>query len=109
MTPGSADLETPCESLKVFPLRRTKRVAPKERDNHLEEIIPTLNVIAVQVLSVVVEAPVDRHRAYPKEALQRLQASSASRALNDGEAVTDLESGPVALTAGPIWLSDEAD
>src|SRR5512132_762953 len=38
---------------------RTQRITPKKRDDHIEQIIPGLNPVAVEVLLVVVVPPVD--------------------------------------------------
>jgi hypothetical protein len=42
------------ELLKVAPLRRPQRMLLKERNDPLEEILPTTDGVAMQVLPVVV-------------------------------------------------------
>src|SRR5215211_5282085 len=61
-----ADLNAPRKRLEVVPLRRAKRMLPKERNHDPEEIIASTDDVAIHMLLVVVVAPVDRHSAHAK-------------------------------------------
>jgi hypothetical protein len=42
----------------------SQRIFPKERDNPLEQVLPTMNGVAVKVLPVVIVPPVDVHPSH---------------------------------------------
>jgi hypothetical protein len=105
----SAYLKRGDELVEVASLRGLQRMTLEERDNHLEEVVPSLHAIAVEVLLVVVVAAVDTHRADSKELPQLVEGAHAARALHDGEAMGDLIPGFVALAAHAVWLPHEPD
>src|SRR5215211_6519884 len=104
-----ADLDAARKLLEVSPLRCTKRMLPKERDDDVEELVASANNESLQVLSVIVVAPIQRHRANLKEVAQLLEAPDATSALHHDEAVRHLIAGSVAAPPNPIGLLDEAD
>ena len=55
------------ELLEVEAFGGSQRMFPEERDDPLEQILATMNGVAVEVLPVVVMPPVDVHLAHSKE------------------------------------------
>jgi len=107
--PCRADLDAAREAFEVVPLRRTKRVRPKERDHDLEELVARSNDESMQVLLVVVVPSVDRHGTDAEEVPQLVETANAARSLDHHEAVGHLVAGRVATSPSPIGLLDEAD
>ena len=106
---GLADLETACEALEVMPLCRPQRMRPEERNDELRELVPCTDDEPVQVLLMVVAAPIDRHRANAEEVPELVEAGGATRSLHNDEAVAHLVSGSVASPPSPMGLFGEAD
>ena len=82
---------------------------PEERDDYSIEVVSPGDRVAVQVLFVVVVAPVDADAADPKEVLELVEARDASGALYHDKAVRYLIAGCVAAPARTVWLPNEAD
>ena len=66
---GSNEFDAVCELREVVTLRGPQRIRAKEGNDRFEKIIPSLHVIAVQMLPVVVVPSVDADAADTEEAL----------------------------------------
>ena len=84
-------------------------MVPEERDDPLEQILASMNCVAVEVFPVVVTPPVDVHPSHSEELAQLLETVSAARALRHNEVMRDLVSGRVASPPRAVWLPHEAD
>jgi hypothetical protein len=109
MPAGRTDLDAARKALEVVPLRGAQRVIPKERDHDFQQLVPSADDEAMQVLLVVVVTPIDRHATDSKEIPQLREGTQAARALHYYEAVGHLVSGSIAPSVRPIGLLDEAD
>jgi hypothetical protein len=97
------------ELFEIALLRRMQLVRREERNDRVDQVAPTANHESIQVLSVVVVAPIGDHASHSEEALEFVQARDALRALCYGELVSHLIPGFVALAACPRWLPDKPD
>jgi hypothetical protein len=109
MTAASDELDAPRELLEVLLLRGPHRMLPEERNDLLQEIDAASHDESVQVLAVVVVAAVRHHGAHPEEFPELVKTRNARGALCHRELVGHLISGPVAASARPVVLPDEAD
>ncbi len=82
---------------------------PKERDDPIDQILTSMNCVAVQVLPVLVMPPVDVHLSHSEELAQLLETLNAARVLRHDEVMRDLVSGRVAGSSRAAWLPHEAD
>ena len=97
------------EACEVALLGCVHRVAAKERDDRVDQVPPTPNHVAIQVLPVVVMPPIGEHTSHTEERGQFLEARNASRALSHRELVSNLIAGSIAAPARPMLLTDKAD
>ena len=67
MSTAGHQLDARSELLEVVPLGCSKPMLPEERDDSLEQILSSMNRVAVEVLPVVVMPPVDVHLPHSKE------------------------------------------
>lgn len=81
----------------------------EERDDVLTELVPSADDELVQVLLVVVVAPVHVHSAASEELLKLPKTVGAPRALRYDKPMENLVAGSVALPVMPVGLSDESD
>lgn len=82
---------------------------PEERNDHLEEIIASIDLIAVEILSVVVMPSIDGHSAHTEELLEFVEARDATGALNYHEPMRHLVAGYVAFPSSAALLPHEPD
>jgi hypothetical protein len=97
------------EAIEVDALCALQRERLEERNDLPKEVRPLPHDVPLDVLAMVVVAPVDQHLADPEEALELSEAASASLALHHGKLMRDLEAGSIAGSPAPRRLSDEAD
>src|SRR5437773_131382 len=86
-----------------------QRVRQEERDDRLDQIRSPPHHVAVQVLPMVVLAPIRDDAAHAEESHELLQSRKALRALRDSKLVRHLIAGPVAFSPCPAWLPDKTD
>src|SRR5215211_2854579 len=101
--------EAQSELLEVVPLRASKRMLAKERDDALDELVPPPDDELVQILLVVVVPSVHIDPTGSEEVSELAETIRASCALRHDEAMKDLIAGCVALPVAPVGLSDESD
>jgi hypothetical protein len=77
MSAVNHQLNARSELLKVELFGCSKRISPEERDDPIDEILPSMNRVAKQVFPVVVMPPVHVHLSHPKEFAQLLKTVSA--------------------------------
>src|SRR6202030_1653611 len=95
------------ELLEVALFRRVHRTRTEERNDHVDQIRPPPNHIAVQVLSVGVVALVLKHLTDLEEALQLVQARHTLRALRHRELMRHLIAGSIAASTWAAVLAYE--
>ena len=103
------EFDTASELFKVSLLRRMHRMLAKERNDHVDQIRPSPNRVAIEVLPVVIVPLVLKHLADSEEALQLVQARDALSSLSHRELMRHLIAGPVAASALPASLADKSD
>ena len=109
MTAVGDELDAPRELLEVLLLRGPHRMLPEERDDRSQEVHAASHDEAVQVLVVVVVATICHDHAHPEELPELVKTRNARGALCHSELMGHLISGPVAASARPVTLPDEAD
>ncbi len=67
MSTAGHQLDARSELLEVVLLGCPKRMLPEERDNPIEQVLPSMNGVAVEVLPVIVMPPVDVHLSHSEE------------------------------------------
>ena len=107
--PSAINSTTGSELLEIVLLGGTKRILPEERNDPVEQILSSMNGVAVQMLPMVVMPPVDIHLSHSEELTQLLETADARRALCHNEVVRDLVSGRVATPTRARWLPHEPD
>jgi hypothetical protein len=103
------DRHAPLEPLEVLTLRGSQRMLVEERNDRLEEIMPSPDHELDQVLTMVVVSPVWEEPTHPEELTELFKASDAARTVCHDKRVGDLVAGAIATPARPIGLFDEAD
>jgi len=93
-------LDAECEFLEVSTLRCPQRVLPEERDHNPQQVRSLTDLVAEQMLAMVVVAPILIDGTYAEECPQVLQASRASRALSHCKLVKQLITG---CAVAPAW------
>src|SRR4026208_1854982 len=81
------------ELLEVLPLGCPERMELEERDDPLTEVLTPPHDVAVQMLAVVVGAPIGDHRAHLEVLTELVQALDAGRTLCYRKLVSNLPSG----------------
>jgi hypothetical protein len=81
----------------------------EEGNDHVDQILPPSNRIAIQVLPVVVVPPVRKHTTHTEEVDELMETRDALRALRHSELMRHLIAGFVALPARSAWLPNESD
>jgi hypothetical protein len=109
MVSGGDHLEARGELLEIVTLRGPKRVFAEERDDVLHQLVPPANDELVQVLLVVVVAPVNVDPADSEELLELAETAGAPCALRHDKPMENLIAGSVAPPVMPVGLSDESD
>ena len=109
MTAVRDELNAPRELLEVLLLRGPHRMLLEERNDPLQKIDAASHDESVQVLAMVVVAAVRHHGAHPEELPELVKTRNARGALCHGELMGHLISGPVAASARPVTLPDEAN
>jgi len=94
---------------EVVSLRGAQLSLLKERYHYFQQITASANDITVQMLRVVVRAPVDQHLTHSKELTQLVEAVDATRALGHHKFVKHLIPGLVAAALRTFGLAYEAD
>ena len=97
------------KAVEVHTLGALQRERSKERNDLLKKIRTPPYDVAAKILTMVVVPPVDEHLANPEKASKLLEATKTALALDDSELVSHLEASPVAASAFPVRLPDEAD
>jgi hypothetical protein len=97
------------ELLEVLPLRRAQRVRLEEGDYRPKQVFAPADHETMQVLSVVVPAPIDRHLADSEGTAELLETHDALGALSHDELVKHLIASPVAASPPAATLADETD
>jgi hypothetical protein len=105
----SDDFHAPRELLEVQMRRSSQRMLSKERDDHVNQIVPPPDEVLEQVLLVVVMPLVLEDPTYSEEISDLLEAAGASSSLRHDEPVEHLIPGWVAAPPGPMWLPNEAN
>ncbi len=103
------ELEAARELLKVLLPWAPHWIAPEEWNDRLQKIPAATYGVPIHVLPVVVIPPVWDHSTDAEILTEIFEARYAGGALRDRELVRDLETGPVALSAGAAWLPHETD
>ena len=80
----------------------------EERDDRRNQIPSPAHHVAVQVLPVVVVAPIGDHASHTEEGHEVVETRDALRALRHRKLMRHLIAGFVALTARPAGLPDKA-
>src|SRR5215211_5081101 len=109
MASGGDHLEARGELLEIVTLRGPKRVSAEERDDVLYQLVPPANDELVQVLLVVVVAPVNVDPTDSEELLELAETVGAPCALRHDKPMENLIAGSVAPPVMPVGLSDESD
>src|SRR5690348_12536763 len=84
-------------------------VRAKERDDRVDQVRSTAHSVAIQVLTVVVVAPVRKHASYTEELNEFPKARDALCALRDRKLVRHLIAGFVPFPTRSVWLPNEPD
>ena len=109
VAPGGADLDARRELLEVALLRGSKRIRAEERNDHFQEGVPPADVVAPQMLLVVVVSTVEEQPSDTEELTELLEATLTALALNHAEAVRYLVAGCVAAPTVSVGLLRKAD
>src|SRR5207249_879481 len=75
--------EDPFELKEVLAFRRTKWICFEERNDHFPKIVPPIDLIAHQILAMIVVPAVAIYLAAPKEVPNQLEDVSAALTLNN--------------------------
>ena len=94
---------------KVLPLRRTKRMGLKERNDRRYEVFSTVDDVLSHVLSVIVMTTIGVNTADAEKGPQTLQAPATAFALRHHELMHHLIAGCVAGSPRPAGLPNEAN
>ena len=103
MHPPIHHLEDPLELQEILALRRAEWICFEERHDHIPEIEPSLDLIAHQVLAVIVVSSIAIDLAASEEVPDQLQNVDTAFALNDKELWLHLPA-----TTHPAVLLDRA-
>ena len=85
MHPLIHHLEDPFELEEVLAFRRTEWICFEERHDHIAEIEPSLDLIAHQILAVIVVSSIAIDLAASEEVLDQFQNMDTALALNDNK------------------------
>ena len=86
VSPLTHQVDDLCELLKVFPLQRSQRIFPEERDDNTPQVCKSTDIIPAEILPVIILPTIHIYLAASEEAAHLIQDSTTTRGLHNHKA-----------------------